>query len=43
MTSQESVNVCSNGIVVDRDPPEGGTVWVGGPSEQWNFQVEEQI
>ena len=33
------INTCTNGIVVDREPPEGGTVWVGGPTEEWIYQV----
>ena len=34
-----AVDACSNGILVDRQPPERGTVWVGGHDEEWTVQV----
>ena len=33
------LDACSNGIVVDRYPPEPGNVWIGGPMESWKYQV----
>ena len=35
----DSVSACSNGIVVDHDPPIAGDVWVGNSKEHRYYQV----